>query len=439
MSYLKFVISLCFFTSIFFNSYSQNNMEQTVREDYPYLFDLYKHLHANPELSFYETNTSQRMAKEMRSLGFEVTEQFGGNGVVAVLRNGDGPTVLVRADMDALPVEEETGLPYASKVETVDEEGNTVSVMHACGHDVHMSVWIGTARALAKLKSAWSGTIIFIGQPAEERSGGAKAMLKEGLFEKYPRPDYALALHVSPALEAGKVGYCPEYAMANVDMVTITVYGQGGHGAYPHTTKDPVVLTAKIVLDLQTIVSREISPLEPAVVTVGSIHGGAKGNVIPDEVKMELTLRSYSDEVRNAIIEKLKRTCAGTALSAGFPEDMLPKVEVRNEYTPSLYNDPALTKRIAKAFKQAIGEKNVLQVPPVMAGEDFGRYGRMEPKVPICLYWLGTVDAKKVQAAQKGEISLPPLHSSKFAPEPEKSIKTGVLTMTGAVLDLLKK
>ncbi len=439
MSYLKFVISLCFFTSIFFNSYSQNNMEQTVREDYPYLFDLYKYLHANPELSFYETNTSQRMAKEMRSLGFEVTEQFGGNGVVAVLKNGNGPTVLVRADMDALPVEEETGLPYASKVETVDEEGNTVSVMHACGHDVHMSVWIGTARALAKLKSAWSGTIIFIGQPAEERSGGAKAMLKEGLFEKYPRPDYALALHVSPALEAGKVGYCPEYAMANVDMVTITVYGQGGHGAYPHTTKDPVVLAAKIVLDLQTIVSREISPLEPAVVTVGSIHGGAKGNVIPDEVKMELTLRSYSDEVRNAIIEKLKRTCAGTALSAGFPEDMLPKVEVRNEYTPSLYNDPALTERIAKAFKQAIGEKNVLQVPPVMAGEDFGRYGRMEPKVPICLYWLGTVDAKKVQAAQKGEISLPPLHSSKFAPEPEKSIKTGVLTMTGAVLDLLKK
>ncbi|MCP3928361.1 MAG: amidohydrolase [Bacteroidetes bacterium] len=439
MSYLKFVISLCFFTSIFFNSYSQNNMEQTVREDYPYLFDLYKYLHANPELSFYETNTSQRMAKEMRSLGFEVTEQFGGNGVVAVLKNGNGPTVLVRADMDALPVEEETGLPYASKVETVDEEGNTVSVMHACGHDVHMSVWIGTARALAKLKSAWSGTIIFIGQPAEERSGGAKAMLKEGLFEKYPRPDYALALHVSPALEAGKVGYCPEYAMANVDMVTITVYGQGGHGAYPHTTKDPVVLAAKIVLDLQTIVSREISPLEPAVVTVGSIHGGAKGNVIPDEVKMELTLRSYSDEVRNAIIEKLKRTCAGTALSAGFPEDMLPKVEVRNEYTPSLYNDPALTERIAKAFKQAIGEKNVLQVPPVMAGEDFGRYGRVEPKVPICLYWLGTVDAKKVQAAQKGEISLPPLHSSKFAPEPEKSIKTGVLTMTGAVLDLLKK
>ena len=414
-------------------------LQSALGQDYPYLDALYKYLHTHPELSFFEVETAKRMAAELRQLGFEVTERVGGNGVVGVLKNGEGPTILVRTDMDALPVVEETGKPYASKVTTVDEQGNTVGVMHACGHDVHMTVWTGAARRLAAMKDQWNGTLVFIGQPAEERSGGANAMLADGLYERFPRPDYALALHASASLPAGKVGVCPAYSLANVDMMDITVYGEGGHGAYPHTTKDPIVLASRIVLALQTIVSREISPLEPAVVTVGSIHGGTKGNIIPNEVKLELTMRSYSDEVRRAIIEKIERICRGEALAAGLPEDKYPKLLLREEYTPSVYNDPALTARLRQAFAHALGEERVETVPPVMAGEDFARYGRTEPGLPICIFWLGAVDPELYEASLRGEASLPSLHNSKFAPFPEPTIKTGVTAMTAAVLDLLAK
>ena len=410
-----------------------------IDQDYPYLESLYLHLHTHPELSFYEFETAKRIAEELRSVGYTVSAPFGGStGLVGVLENGEGPTVLVRADLDALPVAEETGLPYASRVTTTDEAGNTVPVMHACGHDVHMSVLVGTARALAAQRDQWSGRLVLIGQPAEERSGGAKAMLKEGLYEKFPRPDYALALHVNEQLPAGSVGYCSGFAMANVDMVDITVYGRGGHGAAPHLTIDPVVLAARLILDLQTIVSRELDPLAPAVVTVGAIHGGAKGNVIPDQVELQLTLRSYSDELRNGIIEKIERIGNGLAASAGLSEQEYPKVVVRDEYTPALYNDPKLTERIAGVFAGALGKEQVVTVDSRMVGEDFGRFGRTDPRVPIFLYWLGSVDpAKKAEAERNGQ-TLPALHSSRYAPLPEPTIKTGVLTMSAAVLHLLQ-
>ncbi len=422
--------------SFFLLSISLN--AQMDKKEFTHLETFYKHLHTNPELSFHEEETASFLAKELRGIGFEVTEKVGGTGIVAVLKNGEGPTVLVRTDMDALPLTEVTKLPHASKVTAVDAQGKTVGVMHACGHDMHMTVWAGTARKLVENKDKWKGTVVFIGQPAEERGAGARALIADGLYERFPRPDYALGLHVNAVLPAGTVGYCPEYAMANVDMVDITVKGKGGHGAYPHTTIDPVLLAARIVTDLQTIVSREISPLESGVVTVGSIHGGAKGNVIPDEVKLELTLRSYTDENRNGIIEKVKRICDGVAMSAGVSEDMYPTVFVRDEHCPALFNNVDLTERMARVFTKELGADNVKKMIPVMGGEDFSEYGRTEPKVPILLYWLGAVNPDKAAAAEKGEIRLPSLHNSAFAPDIELTLRTGVRTMSAAVMDLLR-
>jgi hippurate hydrolase len=346
---------------------------------------------------------------------------------------------MVRADMDALPVVEETGLAYTSKVITTDDGSNQVGVMHACGHDLHMTVWSGTAQLLSELKDQWQGTLVFIAQPAEERSGGAKAMLADGLFEKFPRPDFVLALHASASLEVNKVGYVSGYAMANVDFMKITIYGEGGHGAYPHTTKDPVVLAARIIMDLQTIVSREISPLEPAVVTVGKISGGTKGNIIPNQVELELTMRSYSDEVKQALIDKIKRICIGNAIAAGLTEEKYPEFWIRPEDTPSLYNDPELTGELAAMLKKRLGEDRVVEVKPVMAGEDFSEFGRVDPKIPISLFWLGAVAPERIKAAAAGELELPSLHSSKFAPVAEPAIETGVKTMSAAVLHLLGK
>jgi hippurate hydrolase len=407
--------------------------------DLPYLRSLYEHFHRNPELSFQEQQTSRRMAEELRQAGFEVTEGIGGYGLAAVLRNGTGPCVMLRADMDALPVREETGLPYASTVTVQDATGSSTGVMHACGHDLHMTVLAGTARLLAAQRSAWRGTLLLVAQPAEERSGGAKAMLGDGLFARFPRPDAALALHANATLPAGSVGVCPEYALASVDMVDITVRGVGGHGAYPHTTKDPIVLAAQMILGFQTLVSREIAPIEPAVVTVGSIHGGSKGNVIPDEVRMELTVRAYDEGVRNTLLDGLRRMSAAYAVAAGLPADRLPVVTVRDESTPSLYNDPALTARAGAAFRRALGEAQVQQVPPVMGGEDFGRFGLTEPRVPICLFWLGTVAPERAAEAARGALALPSLHSPRFAPLPDPSIRTGVIAMSAAVLELLPK
>jgi amidohydrolase len=408
-----------------------------VDAELPRLLELYKHLHANPEISFQEVKTAARIADELKQAGCDVTAKVGGNGVVGVLKNGPGPTVLVRTDLDGLPVLEETGLPYASKARTKDDKGNDVPAMHACAHDVHMSSFIGTARVLAALKDRWSGTLVFIGQPAEERVGGAKAMLAEGLYTRFPRPDFCLALHAASDLPAGMVGHTEGYALANADTVDILVRGVSGHGAWPHLTKDPIVLSAQIVLALQTIVSRETSPTDPAVVTVGSIHGGTKHNIIPEEVRLQLTLRSYSDEVRDASIAALRRIVRGQALAAGIPEKLLPTVEVSEEGAKSTYNDPALTKRVMGAIGRWLGPGNVVAKPAVMGAEDFGLYGRVEPRIPICIFWLGTITKESVTESIKTGKTLPSLHSSKFAPVPEPTLKTGVTAMSAAVLELV--
>jgi hippurate hydrolase len=356
------------------------------------------------------------------------------------MENGDGPTIMVRADMDALPVKEETGLDYASTVTTEDRLGVNVPVMHACGHDVHMTSIIGAARVLASMKDAWSGTLVLIAQPAEERGGGAIAMLGDGLFDKFPRPEAAVALHVDSSLQTGKVGFVPGYAMANVDSVDIKIRGVGGHGAYPHRTKDPIVIAAQVILSLQTIVSRELSPTDPAVVTVGSIHGGTKHNVIPNEVDLQLTVRSYSDETRDHIMASIERITMSTARAAGVPPFAMPTVDIKDEYTPALYNTPELVERVVGAFTELLGEENIEEGEPVMGGEDFGRYGREEPRIPIFMYRLGTISEERMAAAagENGE-PLPSLHSSKFYPEPEPTLKTGAQTLAVAVLELMAK
>jgi hippurate hydrolase len=343
---------------------------------------------------------------------------------------------MIRTDLDALPVEEKTGLSYASKVRMKDDAGKEVAVMHACGHDVHMTVFTGVAQTLMQFRNNWKGTLVLIGQPAEEKSGGSIAMLNEGLYTKFPRPDYVLAVHVNSSLPAGKVGYTEGGIMASVDAVDITIRGIGGHGAIPQSTKDPIVIAAQTVLALQTIVSREISPLEPAVVTVGSIQGGTQYNIIPDEVKMQLTLRSYSDEVRNQTIAAIRRITKGIAQAAGVPVDRLPLIEVREQYTPSNYNDIPLTQRLTKVLAQTIGQDNLVKTPPSMVGEDFSRYSRVEPPIPTCMLWLGAVDPKIIAESQKTGKELPSLHSSAFAPLPEPAIKTGVQAMTAAALEL---
>jgi len=418
---------------------AQPAVRARVEAEMPRLLELYKHLHANPEISFQEAKTAARIADELKQAGCEVTAKVGGHGVVGVLKNGPGPTVLIRTDLDGLPVLEETGLPYASKARTKDDKGNDVPTMHACAHDVHMSSFIGTARVLVTLRDSWSGTLVFIGQPAEERVGGAKAMLAEGLYTRFPRPDFCLALHAASDLPAGTIGHTEGYALANADTVDILVRGVSGHGAWPHLTKDPIVLSAQIVLALQTIVSRETSPTDPAVVTVGSIHGGTKHNIIPEEVRLQLTLRSYSDEVRNASIASLKRIVRGQALAAGIPEKLLPTVEVSEEGAKSTYNDPALTKRLVGAINHWLGPGNVVPKSPVMGAEDFGLFGRVEPRIPICIFWLGTITKESVTESIKTGRTLPSLHSSKFAPVPEPTLKTGVIAMTAAVLELVGK
>ena len=414
-------------------------IDRSIAKDYPSLELFYKDLHSHPELSLMEEKTSAKVAAELRAAGFAVTEHFGGFGIVGVLANGPGPTVLVRTDMDALPVEEQTGLPYASTVKTKNLSGQIVGVMHACGHDIHMTVFVGTARLLAGEKDRWSGTLVLIGQPAEEMGVGARAMLREGLFRKFPKPDFAVALHDSASLSAGTLGLVEGYAMANVDTVTIKVHGVGGHGAYPHLTKDPIVLAAKIILSLQTIVSRETSPIHPAVVTVGSIHGGTRPNIIPDAVDLELTLRSYSDDVRLHTIEAIRRICRGEAIAAGLPDDLMPEVKVlEDEYTPATYNDPTLTRRVRQALIGRFGAERVKAIDPEMGGEDFSEYGRTVEHVPLCMFRIGAVAPEKWAESLRTGVALPALHSSRFAPLPEPTIETGVAAMSAVVLDLLR-
>jgi amidohydrolase len=410
------------------------------------LVSIYKGIHAAPELSHHEEKTSALLARELRSLRFDVTEHVGkypnpdwkGYGVVAVMKNGSGPTVLVRADMDALPVEEQTGLPYASKVRTKDDAGQDVAVMHACGHDIHVTSLIGTARMLAALKGDWRGTVILIGQPAEERIDGARAMLADGLYSRIPMPDYALALHDSSDLEVGKIAYTPGYALASSTAVDVTIRGRGAHGSRPEVSKDPIVLAAEFIMAIQTIVSREKSPFDPAVVTVGSIHGGTKSNIIPDDVRLQLTVRTYKDEVRQHILASLGRIAKGIALAGGVPEDRAPIVETV-EATPAMYNDPALTAREMAALKQALGMENVVERPPVMGSEDFGQFGLEGHKIPTLMFFVGAIDADRIAKSEHSGVPLPSLHSSLFWPVPEPAIRTGVRAMSAAVLELMRK
>jgi len=403
------------------------------------LFQLYQHLHTHPELSFQEKQTAQRIAEELRKAGYTVTENVGGYGVVGVLKNGAGPTIMVRSDLDALPVPEQTGLAYASKVKTTDPDGKEVPVMHACGHDVHMSSLIGTARVMSNLKDQWHGTLVFIGQPAEERGGGARAMLKDGLYTRFPKPDKVVALHVTSDMPVGMVGYVPGFALANVDSVDITIRGVGGHGAFPQGAKDPIVLAAQTILALQTIVSRETAPTDPAVVTVGSIHGGTKHNIIPDEVQLQLTLRSYSDQVRQQTIAAIRRITKGLAQAAGVPDDRMPIVKISDEYTPACYNDPTLTKHLATVVDQWLGEGAATERKPVMGGEDFSEFGRTADKIPICILWLGVVDVPTYKESLRTKKALPTIHSPFFAPAAEPGIRSGVTVMSGVLFDLLGK
>ncbi len=431
--FLFMVFGLCLWIPLA----AADSLRDGVAGDYDYLFDLYQHLHRNPELSFQEQESAKRMAAELSSLGFEVTTGVGGHGVVAVMKNGDGPTVLIRTDTDALPIAEQTGLPYASTATATEQTGRTVNVMHACGHDVHMTVWVGTARRLAAMKGNWSGTLVMIAQPAEERGAGARAMIRDGLFTRFPRPDTNLALHVNAELAAGQVGLAEGFAFANVDSVDVTVFGIGGHGAYPHATKDPIVLAAHIVTALQTLVSREVSPLDPAVVTVGSIHGGEKHNVIPNQVHLQLTVRSYKDQVRETLLSGIARIAKSHAQALGFPDDKMPVVKTRDEYTPAAYNTPVLARRLKAVWRGRFGNERVHDMEPVMGGEDFGLYGRHEPRIPSTMFAIGAVDPAKVAAAKAAGTPLPSLHSSKFAPLPKPTITTGVEAMTAVVLDLL--
>ena len=428
---MKIIKSLLTLSLIFFGT---NTFSENIN-----LMNLYKDLHQNPELSYKEFETAKKLSILLDDLGYEVTEGVGGNGVVASLKNGPGKTVLIRADMDGLPVEEKTGASYASKKKSTNQVGQEVFTMHACGHDIHMTVLLGTAEYLIQNKEKWSGHLILVLQPAEEVSGGARNMIKDGLFKKWPRPDFNLALHVSADIQAGKIGYLPGWAMANVDSVDILIRGIGGHGAYPHKTIDPIVLSAQIITNLQTIVSREISPIEPAVITVGSIHGGTKHNVIPNEVKLQLTLRSYTDEVRNKTINSIKRISRALAEAAGVPKELYPIVSLKDEYTPAVFNNPALVDKLQASFEKSIGIENIIKTSPVMGGEDFGMYGREEPIIPTALFWLGAVNKSVYEKAKKDNITLPSLHSDLFLPDAKPAINTGVLAMTNAAIDLFNE
>ncbi|MHA6289654.1 M20 metallopeptidase family protein [Maricaulis sp. CAU 1757] len=414
-------------------------LRQAIISDYEaHLGPLYEHFHANPELSLMEVDTAARLAEELRGLGFEVTEQVGGTGVVAVMENGEGPTLMLRADMDGLPVEEQTGLSYASTARGTDRRGVESPVMHACAHDTHMTALVGAARQLVERRDEWGGTLVLIGQPAEELGEGAGDMLDDGLFERFPLPDFNVSFHTFSAIPAGMITYVPGFAMANVDSVDIYVQGRGGHGAYPHTTKDPIFLAAQIVVALQGLVSRELSPLEPGVVTVGAFNAGTKHNIISDGAHLQLTVRSYTDEVRQQLLTGIERVAHNQAASYGLREDEYPRVEVEETYTPALYNNPELAARAVATMRERFGADRVVEVDPVMGGEDFSRYHRTEHNVPTFMFWVGGTTQERLDSfAERGE-SPPSNHSPFFAPDdPQTSITQATEAMTAVALDLL--
>jgi hippurate hydrolase len=418
-----------------------NDLRSDLAEDMPGLMELYRDLHANPELSFEEQETAAKLAKRMRDLGFEVTEGVGRTGVVSVMANGEGPTVLLRADMDGLPVVEQTGLPFASTVTATPASGVTTGVMHACGHDTHMAGFIGAAQLLVDHKDKWQGTLVMILQPAEEIGLGALAMIEDGLYTRFPKPDYALAFHDAAApAPAGTIGYTPGYALANVDSVDITVKGVGGHGAYPHTTRDPIVLASAIVMKLQTVVSRNSSPLDPAVITVGSFHAGAKHNIISDEARLQLTVRSYSDESRQLLLDGIRRVARGEAITAGLPDDLMPTVTVEDPYTPSTFNDPDFSESIAAGFKQRFGESRVMEWPAVMGGEDFSQFRRAAPEdIKSMIFWISGTPQPMLDALKNDGTALPSLHSPFWAPDAEKVIATGAEALASSAIDLMPR
>jgi amidohydrolase len=404
-----------------------------IESQLPKLMETYRWLHQNPEVSFQEERTAAKIAGLWQADGYEVTTGVGGHGIVGLLKNGAGPTVMLRTDLDALPVTEQTQLPYASTQRADLPGGGTAGVMHACGHDIHMTSLVGTARFLAEHTDLWSGTLMLIGQPAEERGAGARAMLADGLFDRFPKPNYAVALHVSADKPAGKIALMAGYALANVDSVDITVKGRGGHGSAPHTTIDPVIQAAELVVSLQTIVSREVDPTEPAVVTVGAIHGGTKHNIIGNDCHLQLTVRSYTDQVRRQILSAIKRKAKAIAQGYGAPE---PEVEI-SEGTPALKNDDYLTARLRNVFVKTIGEDNVDSDLPSMGGEDFSQYGRAG--VPILMYRLGSVLQHRLDRFAALEVPPSSLHSAQYYPDVEPTLTIGITTMTAAALELLGK
>jgi len=402
-------------------------------EIYPKLDALYLELHRNPELSMKEDKTAARLATELKALGYEVTTGVGGTGIVGVLKNGAGPTVLLRTELDALPIEEKTGLPYASTARPMDATGKAQPAMHACGHDIHMAGWTGAAALLARHKELWHGTVVMVGQPGEELVRGARAMIADGLFKRFPKPDFAIAVHDTSDEPAGKVLIVPGYGMASVDSVDITIFGRGGHGAKPHTTIDPIVLAARTVLALQTLISREKDPLEPAVITVGSIHGGTKHNIIPEEVKLQITVRTYNPAVRKQLLAGIARIAKAEAVAANAPRE--PEIKI-SDSQDSTYNDPALSRRLAAALERRLGKANVVEGKPEMVSEDFGELGKAAG-APSVLIRLGAVEPKKYAAAIAAGTPLPSLHSATFVPDRERTIRADAAVLVFATLELI--
>jgi len=414
-------------------------LQDAIRADMPQLMTLYRDLHANPELSMQEVRTPAKLAPEMRKLGFDVTEKVGKTGVVAVMKNGPGPVLMLRADMDGLPVKEQIGLPFASKAVGKLPDGSETPVMHACGHDTHITAWLATARRLAAMKDQWSGTLVMVLQPGEERVVGAKAMLEDGLFTRFPKPDYLLAFHDAATLPAGVIGVTNGYVLANVDTINISVKGVGGHGAYPQNTKDPIVLASRIVMALQTLVSRENDPQQPAVVTVGSFHSGTKSNIISDEAKLALTVRSYTPETRKLLLDGINRIVRGEAIAAGMPEDKMPTVEIEQPSADATFNTPEFSQHLTQLFKSHFGDARVEQPKAVMAAEDFSRYWLADKSKQSVIFWVGGVPKDKWDAVAGDTLKLPALHSPFWAPDAEAVISTATEALTVASLDVLKK
>jgi len=440
------------------SAHADDGLAAAVAADYEYVLDLYKHFHQNPELSFLESESAARMAAELEGFGFTVTEGLGdewtrrkvtadvgevldgvgGYGLAAVMENGEGPTLMLRADMDALPLEEKTGVPYESKVVMMDHRGQEAPVMHACAHDSHMAILIGAARQLVAMKDQWSGTLVLIGQPAEEIGLGAVAMLDDGLYQKFPKPDYVLATHTSGWDPADNIAYTSGWALANVDSVDIFIKGIGAHGSAPQFGKDPIVIGAQIINALQTLVSRELDPLKAGVVTVGSFQAGYKHNIIPDEAHLQITVRSYEDDVREKLLAGIRRIAIAQARSAGLRDDMMPEVQIESDYTPSTYNDPELTDRVMTAIAASVGDDRVYERPPSMGGEDFSQFARTDEEIPTVIFWTGGADPEAMRAAREGKAAPPPAnHSPNFAPVPEPTLKLGVQAMTAGALELL--